>query len=46
MKYAEQTHIVLPNGQTTAEYILPQNNEVYRLGERPPMPPMLNGGRE
>lgn len=35
-------NIVLPNGQTTAEYILPQINEAYRLGEMPPMLPMLN----
>jgi hypothetical protein len=37
-------NIVLPNGQTTGEYMLPQINEAYRLGEMPPMLPMLNGG--
>lgn len=37
-------NIVLPNGQTTAEYILPQINEAYRIGQMPPMLPMLNGG--
>ena len=37
-------NIVLPNGQTTAEYILPQIDEAYRLGEMPPLLPMLNGG--
>ncbi len=38
-------NIVLPNGQTTAEYMLPQINEAYRIGEMPPMLPMLNGGK-
>lgn len=37
-------NIVLPNGQTTAEYMIPQINEAYRLGQMPPMLPMLNGG--
>lgn len=39
-------NIVLPNGQTTAEYILPQINEAYRIGAMPPMLPMLNGGAQ
>ena len=38
-------NIVLPNGQTTAEYMLPQIDEAYRIGEMPPMLPMLNGGK-
>lgn len=39
-------NIVLPNGQTTAEYMIPQINEAYRLGQMPPMLPMLNGGEK
>lgn len=39
-------NIVLPNGQTTAEYMIPQINEAYRFGKMPPMLPMLNGGAE
>lgn len=38
-------NIVLPNGQTTAEYILPQINDAYRIGQMPPILPMLNNAK-
>ena len=34
-------HIVLPNGQTAGEYILPQIEESYNTGCMPPMLPQL-----
>ena len=36
-------HIVLPNGQTVAEYMLPQIDQTYETGQMPPMLPMLPG---
>lgn len=34
-------HILLPNGQTAGEYVLPQIEEAYELGTMPGMLPML-----
>ena len=38
-------HIVLPNGQTTGDYILPQIESAYSTGRMPDMIPMLTDGR-
>lgn len=39
-------HIMLPDGSTVGEYMLPQVEQAYRTGVMPPMLPMLgNGGR-
>ena len=35
-------HIVLPDGTTCGEYILPQVETAYRTGQMPPMLPVLN----
>lgn len=37
-------HIVLPNGQTTGDFMLPQIEESYRTGAMPPMLPMIGNG--
>lgn len=37
-------HIVLPDGRTVGEWIIPQIREVYRTGEMPPMLPGLSDG--
>lgn len=34
-------HIVLPNGQTASQYMLPQIEEAYATGVMPPMLPLL-----
>lgn len=35
-------NILLPNGQTAGEYVIPQIDEAYRIGKMPEMLPMLN----
>ena len=37
---------VLPNGQTVGEYMLPQIEEAYRIGNMPPLLPTLSPGGE
>jgi len=39
-------HIVLPNGQTTGDYVLPQIEEAYSKGRMPDMLPMLMSGEQ
>ncbi len=34
-------HILLPNGQTAGDYLLPQIQKAYDTGKMPPMLPML-----
>lgn len=34
-------HIVLPDGSRVGDFMIPQVDEVYRLGKMPPMLPML-----
>ncbi len=40
-EYEFLAHIVLPNGETVAEYMIPQLEEAYRTGKMPKMLPML-----
>ncbi|ALS27175.1 hypothetical protein IJ21_17740 [Paenibacillus sp. 32O-W] len=37
-------HIVLPDGRTAGEYMVPQIEESYRTGRMPPMLPQLMSG--
>jgi hypothetical protein len=37
-------HIVLPDGQTVGDWIIPQVNTAYELGEMPQALPMLTDG--
>lgn len=39
-------HIVLPNGLTVGDFMLPQIEEAYKTGEMPEMLPMLDGGNK
>ena len=36
--------IVLPDGRTVGEYVLPQVEESYRSGLMPPLLPAIGGG--
>lgn len=37
-------HIVLPNGATVGQFMLPQIDTAYSTGRMPPMLPMLTTG--
>ena len=37
-------NIVLPDGQTVGEHMVPQISQAYQLGTMPPLLPMLGGG--
>jgi hypothetical protein len=39
-------HIVLPDGRTAGEYMVPQIEESYRTKQMPPLLPMLESGNE
>jgi len=36
-------HILLPNGETVAQHMIPQIEQAYKTGEMPSMLPMLKG---
>ena len=39
-------HILLPNGQTAGDYILPRIEESYQTGNMPPLIPLLENHKE
>lgn len=38
-------HMVLPNGQSVGDFMIPQVEAAYLTGKMPPMLPMLEGGK-